>query len=336
PVVGADTWNYYRYATGVRNFYNYDSREIEPLYEWYNSFFRNYCRVGIIFMVTNTIIIFSPIYYILKKYVKYKTFGILSFFLFMGYSPFFVALRQLLALGILLWGVIYVLEEKKHRWIAFVFLCFCAWTVHVTSIVVGSLLLILYFIPIKKRIVPVLAVVVSALVGIFMQSFDVLKTFNFFLAFNFEGTERLVGYLENQDLNELSSLNITLRTSVLAVLSFALIDKSKINHWFSKIYLSGVVLYNLFISVPMIQRMILANILFTIVIIPWIFESDKYLRIRLFRKRVNILVLLLILYFTRSYIINNTIYDLDSEQRMHPYYFFFQDYHDHPSIQNSY
>lgn len=46
PVVGADTWDYYRYATGIRNFYNADSRELEPLYQLYNNLFRKYCPIG--------------------------------------------------------------------------------------------------------------------------------------------------------------------------------------------------------------------------------------------------------------------------------------------------
>ena len=32
PVVGADTWDYVRYLAGERDFYNYDTRELEPLF----------------------------------------------------------------------------------------------------------------------------------------------------------------------------------------------------------------------------------------------------------------------------------------------------------------
>lgn len=333
PVVGADTWDYYRYAMGIRNFYNNDSRDLEPLYELYNSFFRNYCRVGILWMSINTIIIFSPLYYILKKYVKYKTFGVLSFFLFFGsYDYFFVALRQLLSLAIILWGVIYVLEDRKHKYIVYIGLSVAAWFMHTTASVVAPLFLIAYILPIKNRIIPIAAIVITALVGVVFQSFDILKAFNFFLTINFEGIDRVQGYLENNDLNDLSTLNITLRQSVIAIIAFLLIDKKKINHWFSKIYLFGIVLYNLFISVPMIGRMVIANLMFVIVVLSWIFENKKYQELKQYRSKVNILMVILLIYFSRSYIINNMDYDLDSAQRMHPYYFFFQDYHDHPSI----
>lgn len=332
PVVGADTWDYYRYAMGIRNFYNYDDREIEPLYELYNSFFRNYCRVGIVFMVVNTIIIFSPFYYILKKYVKYRTFGVLSFFLFLDFSPFFVALRQILALSLIVWGTIFVLENRKRKWLVFVLLSVTAWFVHTTSSVVAPLFLIAYFIPIKSRKIPIAAIILSAVIGVVLQSFDILQAFNFFLTINYEGAERLQGYLENQDLNDLSTLNITLRQSIIAIIAFSLIGKDKLNHWFSKIYLIGIILYNLFISVPMITRMVLSNTVFVIVVLPWVFENEKYKLIMGFRQKVNIIMLLLVLYFSRAYMISNMDYDLDSLQRMHPYYLFFQDYHNHPSI----
>lgn len=318
---------------GIRNFYNNDSRDLEPLYELYNSFFRNYCRVGILWMSINTIIIFSPLYYILKKYVKYKTFGVLSFFLFFGsYDYFFVALRQLLSLAIILWGVIYVLEDRKHKYIVYIGLSVAAWFMHTTASVVAPLFLIAYILPIKNRIIPIAAIVITALVGVVFQSFDILKAFNFFLTINFEGIDRVQGYLENNDLNDLSTLNLTLRQSVIAIIAFLLIDKKKINHWFSKIYLFGIVLYNLFISVPMIGRMVIANLVFVIVVLSWIFENKKYQELKQYRSKVNILMVILLIYFSRSYIISNMDYDLDSAQRMHPYYFFFQDYHDHPSI----
>lgn len=332
PVVGADTWNYYRFATGIRNFYNYDSRAPEPLYLLYNEFFRRFCRVGVIFMMVNTLLIFSPICYILKKYTKYKTFGILSFFLFIDYSVFFVALRQMLALSIILWGVIYVMEDRKQKWLTFIVLSVVAWFMHTTVAVVTPLFILAYCIPIRNRFITIGIIIVSAIVGVVLQSFNILQAFDFYLTLNYGGTERLTNYFENQELNDLATLNITLRATILGVITFLFIDKEKINHWFSKIYLIGIFLFNLFISAPMIQRMVVANMLFIIFVLPWVFESRKYINTLKTRQLVNIIMLLLVMYFSRSYIINNTDYGLESTQRMHPYYFFFQDYHDHPSI----
>ena len=329
PVVGAGTWDYYRYATGIRNFYNADSRELEPLYQLYNNLFRKYCPIGIVFMSVNTIIIFAPIRYILKKYCKYKTCSVLTFFLIYNFSPFFVALRQILALSIILWGVIWIIEDRKYKWTVFVSLSVIAWFMHTTAAIVAALFLFAYFIPIRLRIISIAAISVSAIIGVILGKFNVLDTFGFIASYDLNVIERISLYLENQELKDSLSLNIVLRTSVIALLVFCFLDDKQINHWFSKIYLLGVILFNLFCSVPMVNRMIMANTLFVIFVFPWLLEN-KYSPQR--NRLLKILLLVVILYFTRSYILTNTYYDLKSEQRMNPYYFFFEDYHNHPSI----
>lgn len=330
PVVGADTWDYYRYATGIRNFYNADTRDLEPLYQLYNDFFRKYCAIGIVFMSLNTIIIFAPIRYILKKYCKYKTFGVLTFFLIYNFSYFFVALRQILALSIVLCGIIWIIEDRKYKWIVFIALSAIAWLMHTTAAVVVVLFTIAYFIPIKLRIIPIAAICTSAIVGIILGKFNILDAFGFIASLKLGVIERISIYLDSQELKDSLLLNIVLRDSCIALLIFSFLDKERINHWFSKIYLLGVVLFNLFCTVPMIGRMIMANTLFVIIVFPWLLDY-KYLQQKK-KHLLNILLLIVILYFTRSYILSNTFYDLKSEQRMHPYYFFFEDYHNHPSI----
>lgn len=330
PVVGADTWDYYRYATGVSNFYNADSRDLEVLYQLYNDFFRNYCNNGIVFMVLNTIIIFAPIRYILKKSCKYKNFGVLTFFLIYNFSPFFVALRQILSLSIILWGVIWVVENRKCKWIVFFLLSVIAWFMHTTAAVISALFFIAYSIPLKSRLIPIIFICVSAMFGIVLGKFNVLNTFSLITSFDLSPIERVSSYMRNQELNEEMPINIALRTSLVALFIFSFLDKNRVNHWFSKIYLLGVILFNLFYSVPMINRMVMANTLFLIFVLPWLIDI-KFTSIR--TKRIfNILFIIIICYFLRSYIISNISYDLKNEQRMHPYYFFFQDYRDHPSI----
>lgn len=330
PVVGADTWDYYRYAIGVRDFYNSDSRELEPLYQLYNSFFRNYCPIGIVFMITNTIIVFAPIRYILCKYCKYKNFGVLAFFLIFNYVSFFVALRQILSLSIILWGVVWVVENRKYKWIVFIALSVIAWFMHTTAAVVAVLFFIAYFIPIRLRIIPIVAICTSAIIGVVLGQFDVLDAFSMIASFDLSPIERLSSYLNNQEMNDELSLNIALRTSFVALFVFYFLDKERIKHWFAKIYLLGVILFNLFCSVPMINRMTISNLLFLIFVLPWVIEI-KFQSIRKLRI-YRVVFILMLCYFFRSYVISNISYDLKSENRMHPYYFFFEDYRDHPSI----
>lgn len=331
PVVGADTWNYWQFATGVRDFYHNDFRELEFFYLLYNNFFRNYCPIGLIFMVINTIIIFSPIRYILNKYVERKTLSILCFFLFFAYAIFFVALRQMIALSIILWGVICVSENKKNRWFIFVVLSLCAYFFHTTAAIAAALFLTIYFIPLKSKGVAYAAIILSAILGIVLESFDVLNVFSFISSLNIHVIERLSVYLEAEELNELLGLNITLRRSFVGILAFWLINRDKLNHWFSKIYLFGIVLYNLFCSVPMVERMFIGNSLFVIVVFVWGCENSIGF---LGKKKyyANLLLILTIIYFTRSYILSHCDYDLESSMCMHPYYFVWEDYSDHPSI----
>ena len=153
---------------------------------------------------------------------------------------------------------------------------------------------------------------------------------NILLSVNYSATERVAGYLESFELNELSTLNITLRQSIIAFVAFSFISEDKVNHWFSKIYLIGICLHNLFISVPMINRMILANMIFVIIVFSWSFDLIRT-NVKM-KKVINVIMFVVVLYFTRVYIINQVGYDVQNTQRMHPYYFFFEDYHDHPSI----
>lgn len=331
PVVGADTWGYYRYAIGIRNFYNYDQRELEPLYLIYNSFWRNYCPLGLLWMIVNTLIIFSPIWYILKKYVKYKTLGVFLFFAVFHFSPFFVALRQILSLSIILWGVVYVMEDKKYKWLFFLGLCSIAYFMHTTAVVVGFFYIVAYFFPLKSKLLPFAVIVGSSIVGIILIKIDVLQIFQLLLAADISVFERVKCYFEDEELKDNINITVTLRNSVMSIIAFYLMDKEKVNHWFSKIYLIGVVLFNLFCSVPMIHRMIMANTLFVIVVFPWILEGKIYFK-KKSRQLINIMLVLLVLYYSRSWILTNSNYDIKSNERMHPYYFFFQDYSSHPSI----
>lgn len=45
PVVGADTWDYIRFLTGERNFYNADEREMEILSKGYREIICSITRV---------------------------------------------------------------------------------------------------------------------------------------------------------------------------------------------------------------------------------------------------------------------------------------------------
>ena len=161
-----------------------------------------------------------------------------------------------------------------------------------------------------------------------------MDAFNFFLSLNFEGTERIEGYMQdNSDVNEITSIFMSLRPTIIAVFIYSLIDKDKLNHWFSVIYALDIIIGNLFISVPMINRLTGCFAIFGVVAFSWIL-GQKYLTSFRQRKITNWALVIFLLYFSQMYVKNNlnSAIDLTAADRMHPYQFIWEDYSNHPSI----
>ena len=117
PTVGADTLNYVKYFTGQQNYYNFDTRELEVFFPRYNQIMGYILfHSGTLYMLFNTIISLSSIYYLVNKYSRNKCFSITLFFLCSFYIIYFVALRQILGMAFLFWGVIAVIEKIRFRW----------------------------------------------------------------------------------------------------------------------------------------------------------------------------------------------------------------------------
>ena len=110
-------------------------------------------------------------------------------------------------------------------------------------------------------------------------------------------------------------------------------DKDKINHWFSIIYALGIIIGNLFISVPMIGRLTSCFTIFGVVAFSWILGKD-YLASFKKRKVTNLALVFFLLYFSQMLVKSNidSAIDLTSSARMHPYQFIWEDYSNHPSI----
>lgn len=260
------------------------------------------------------------------------TLAMLSIFGF--YVVYFCGLRQILGFAILLMGVIYVLEEKKKKWLVFVLCAAIGYSFHTTIVVYAAIFLVAYFMRFKSRTILISSVIISAVFGIVLQSFNVMDAFNFFLSMNFEATERIENYMQdNGEINEITSIFKSLRPTIIAVFIYSLMDKEKINHWFSVIYALGIIIGNLFISVPMIIRLTGCFTIFGVVAFSWILGND-YLASFKQRKMRNLAFLIFLLYFSQMYVKDNlnSAIDLTAAGRMHPYQFIWEDYKNHPSI----
>lgn len=334
PVVGADTWDYVRYLAGERDFYNYDSRELEPLFIVYREILVALHCNRLAVMLINSFLSCYPLYLLVKRFSNNVPLSLAMLPILNFYYLYFCGLRQILAIAILILAMLYVYDEKKKKWTVFVLLSFVAWNFHTSAAIYAAIFVAAYFIKFKSRTVLISAVAISALMGIVLQSFNVFDAFNFFLNMNVSATERLEGYLqEGRDTREIESIMLTLRPSLIAIGVFMFMDKEKLNHWFTVLYAVQLVLSNLFISVPMIFRLTCGFVVFGSIVFTWVLGNDYYNRCKQ-RQLVNKILIVFFLYFGQSIVKSNmdSYIDLTSSGRMHPYYFIWEDYSDHPSI----
>ena len=334
PVVGADTWDYVRYLDGERNFYNYDERALEPLFIVYREILVALHCNRLAVMLINSFLSCYPLYLLIKRFSNNVPLSLAMLSILNFYYLYFCGLRQILAIAILILAMLYVYDDKKRKWAVFVAASFVAWNFHTSAAIYAAIFVAAYFIKFKNRTVLISVVAVSAVLGIVLQSFNVLDAFNFFLNMNVSATERLEGYLqEGRDTREIESIMLTLRPSLIAIGVFMFMDKEKLNHWFTVLYAVQLIIANLFISVPMISRLTGGFVVFGAIVFTWVLGTDYYSSLKR-RQLVNRILILFFLYFGQMLVKNNlnSTIDLTSDSRMHPYYFIWEDYSDHPSI----
>lgn len=333
PVVGADTWNYVRYLDGERNFYNYDNRELESGFLLYRKLLVSMHPSRLVVMIINSLLSCFPIYLLIKRYSYNVPLSLALLPLFKVYSLYFVGLRQILGLAVIFLGILYVLAEKKGKWLVFFTLAILGYYMHTTIALYAVIFFIVYYVRLNSRSLITILIVASAIIGIILKTFNVTEAFNLFLSLNVSTTERIEGYMYSfEDANIEASIN-ALQPTLFATLAICFIDEKKINHWITNIYVVGVILGNLFVSVPMLNRILVGFSIFGTIVFSWIFyESYKFNKLSLETRKW--LCIIFLLYCSISYIrqnMNSRIDYLDAG-RMHPYLYIWEDYSKHPSI----
>lgn len=319
PTVGGDTENYYRFFEGTQNYYNAgDNRDLEPMFLAYNyilGFFL--ARSGLLYMIFNTVFCLISFKILIDKYSSFKSLSVLLFFLICNYMIYFVALRQGLAIQIFVYGIIYVLEDKRKKWIIYI-ICsligaFFHTSIIVCSIVVGGL----YFVYVNK-IIYISLVMITLCIGLVMRSFNVSTFFELLLNNQIEDSGRYDAYLTNErwiDENSIS-LKYALRPSLYGFLVLIFLDKNQINHWFAKIHLVSICIYNLLCDFTMTPRLNAGFSVFSIIVMTWVFPRELFHN-KTMKMRQFVFVLFL-LFLLRSYILTNTNCKVD-DAKMHPY-----------------
>lgn len=321
PTVGADTLDYFNYFIGRQKYYNLDNRELEKGLEIYNAIIGVFtARIGRLYLLVNAFFCLLPVYFLIKKYSTFKTLSVLLFYLICNYEIYFVALRQTLGMSFLFWGVYFLGGNSKWRGLIIYLFCSLLGYAFHTSIIAFSLIyMLLYFVPIRKKFFVYMLITSSMLLGAIFRKIDIAKLFELVIMANISATERLEGYL-TYDLADVDyNIVALLLPSFVAFWIYNYMDKEKVNHWFSKIYMSGVIFFNIFNQVPMITRLNVPFTLMGIIVFTWVYQSKAMFFMGGMRQRImlSILILLTVVFLKR-----NIYYEKDSVDKMHPYTIF--------------
>lgn len=346
PVVGADTWNYVRYLTGERYFYNYDPRPLEPLFVFYREIVCSLTDSRFVVMFLNTLISMSPVLYLIKKYSYNVPLSLLLFFYLGCIQVYFVGLRQIIGLSFIFWALLYIENrieacplKSASDYISRVFRygtilvlsIIIGYYFHTSVVIFGAFFTLSLIIPLRSRTVMITLIVSTAVIGILLERFNVLSFMHFLSLHDIDSIERISHNFEREDLRQKTALINLFRLSIAGIIAALFMNKERINHLYTKIFLFGILIFNLFYAVPMSIRLVPVFTVFGCVVFTWIF-GRSYRSNSKNRTYITILSSVFILYLTYSIFRGLYRWDPNNDSRMHPYYFVFQDYQDHPSI----
>jgi len=334
PVVGADTWNYVRYLTGERAFYNSDERELESLFLLYRHVICTITSYRVMVMLINTFLTLLPVCLLFLKFSRNVPLSCLMFFYLDCELTYWVGLRQVLGLSIILLVYYYILTRMNDKGILYKILylsiaTFVSYFIHTICLLYGIICILSLLIPCIHRNLYIVLIIISFVFGIIYHSYVQIDIFQLYLNQQFTVWDRLSDYFDRDE--QLLMKWPLIRFSLVGIVSYMFIGKKWLNHPISKMFLVSIMLYNVLFTLPLIHRLayplfILGAILFT--------HAGEFKTNNILHKKqiANNIVVVLLLYLTYTHVMENVDYSTKSSSRMHPYYFIFQDYSDHPSI----
>lgn len=329
-VVGGDTIDYVRYFVGEFSIYSY-YEHVEQLFRQYNKImgivlFHN----EVLYLFAHTFICLLPVYKLAKKESNSIPFSCLLFFICGYYIHYMSALRQVLGLSILIWGMIYVIEKRKYKWVFFVLTGIVGWSFHSSVFIAFWGFILCYFLTIMRKKIYYIGIVLTALIGVVFKSFNIGDFFALLAMNHISEMKRMNEYLTWGLVDTDLGMFTLLSSAIVSIFVVYLMDRQRVNSWVLKLYWIGIMVNNIFYTVPMINRVILPFSVMGIFCITWLLDSRYKLVLQ--RQKNNILIILVVGYFTQSYVKQQIYYDLYDDMLLHPYYFFWQDYHKHPSL----
>ena len=323
PCVGADTFNYVRYLTGEKDYYNLDPRDLEPLFVVYREIVCSLTSSRFIVMVVNSLIILSPLYYITKHYSHRGALTILFFLVSNYYSEYMVVLRQNIGFAVLLCGTLFLLESASNKLVrvsVFLLSVVIGYFIHTMMVVYGFLFLLLWLIPLNSKKIYYVAIVTSLLLGVVITNSPAVTLLNMVYTSDIGAIERINEYL-GEEMVEFGLIYKLFINAVFSIVLLFYIPKDKVNHLFVKIFITGIVAHNFLFGIYEIHRIVSPMLMFGCVVVTWCFDNLKFysrkLRLAFFS------VFLLVLAYNTQAIVKT----LDvSKYKGAQYYFIFEDY----------
>lgn len=328
PIVGADTRDYVDYFLEKQISYNNDARGTEPLLDVYNAIVRFIWKNGVFYLLINSVCCLLPVFLTIKKYSENTMLSLFLFLISSLFIVYFVALRQMLSTSILLCGMIWIERTKYKRavkWIAWGIIVIVAYFMHTTALIVGIMLTILRLVSVEveKKVLYVL-ILGSLLVGFILKDNAFVAIFTFAFNLGIGAVDRLSDYATFGEGDNMNFAFMTLLIPNLMALAYVYVSDSKIlNNFWSKIYLVYMIIHNIFLYFPMIERMVAFFLIGQILVLTYPLKLRLDKPKRLVYKSV---LFIFVTYFLARSIKPAINYDSTSIDKMHPYYFFFEKY----------
>lgn len=324
-----DTLNYVRYFLGFQHYYNTDSRELETGFIIYNKVLACIVQTGWLYLLINATVSLCPLFYLIKKYSYNIHFSLLLFFIVWGdfYSVYFVCTRQVIGMSFSLWAIILFLEKRKYYIYLFIVLSVIGAAIHTSAPLMIFLFLILFYIKIP-RIVYISICVVSFVIGYLgmLQDFEIFSSI-----FSVTGVifARLSNYLNANFGDHNAALYPFFRT-MFGVLICIVANNKNYGSMFTKLFLVGIVIGNLFPTFHEIYRLTSLFTIFglisgTYVLPVYCTVNDRTAFKGVLNKMIRLLILLILLYgyYKFVYSIQNEL--KYSNATLVPYEFFWED-----------
>lgn len=134
PIIGVDTIHY------LNAFHGFNNPHFEPGYSLLNNVLAFLGINDEMFLFVVSAIIYAPVFISINRYSESPWLSVMAFFSLQFFGLSLSAIRQMIAVSILTFGIKYIIERKFRNWLL---VCLAAFSVHYSAICVMPL----YFAP---------------------------------------------------------------------------------------------------------------------------------------------------------------------------------------------